>query len=1338
MEPFACLLLYGVCFQGAIFGVSWAWSVTVPREMEGMVGSCLVIPCRFSYSEYPPNDKSRVVWYQYVDRGYPLVCDPKKPNEVIEKFRRKTSLYGSPYNGDCSLKIDPLDWRHQEEKVYPWVDPDYVTYRYFKFYDKAVKIRVRDRADEPKLNFVGSYTVGEQMTVQCSAYHTCRPRPPTLRLTVAGHTGTPKVYHKEVHEGKWEITMEMTWILDNAHQTITCEVKHPSGRSASKTVSLKGQCSVTKVTINPSSEEFLEGVEKDVVCSVSYACQEQRPDLSWNYGGMKVSSEFKKRGSGSWESRSTLTFKAGASDHNQALKCTARFTNGQIQEGYITLKVKRAMFSLGWSFSMPSQVTGLQGSCLVIPCHFEYSSTLPSDVSVMWYKYTPGEYPVVYSPARPGDVISDFRGKTSLYGSPSDRSCSLKINPVEMNHHRQRLYTWVDPKPISSYHRQNYQDKTVEIYVTDRVDKPEMQIIGIPKVGEQISVQCSAYHTCPATPPKLSLIGLPETGQRRETEAQDIKWKTTLVQTWVIVEDQQTLSCRVRHPGGQEAQADITIQAECSVGEIITDPGPVEFLEGVVKDVTCSVFYTCSKQQPAIVWNYKDIPASSSTTKMAATKWKTVSSIMFIASMDDHGKTLTCTAEFPDGKKSMTSIDLHVKRAMFSLGWSFSMPSQVTGLQGSCLVIPCHFEYSSTLPSDVSVMWYKYTQVHGEYPVVYNPARPGDVISDFSGKTSLYGSPSNRSCSLKINPVEMNHHRQRLYTWVDPKPISSYHRQNYQDKTVEIYVTDRVDKPEMQIIGIPKVGEQISVQCSAYHMCPATPPKLSLIGLPETSQPRETQAQDVKWKITLVQTWVIVEDQQTVSCRVQHPGGQAAQADITIQAECSVGEIITDPGPVEFLEGVVKNVTCSVFYTCSKQQPAIVWSYKDMPASSKTTNMAATKWKTVSSIMFIASMDDHGKTLTCTAEFPDGKRPMASIDLHVKMYEPPAPESPTAGPDTDDTSSISHIWAASVTPRISALTQSCVVIPCGFTSEGEYPVTGLSGMWQTRDGGYAYHNGQSRVTNNFKGRTRLVGDLDEQNCTLEIDEVKPHDNGPFCFRAEKGTDKYTFNNSCVFIVMKASPSDPVMTPLPEETEEGSALSATCSVEHTCPTHPPTFTWNVKDGKTTTSHTQISRSTWKTSSTLTFLPAGDNYEEQLTCSATFRGRKRQDSSASLNVKRKQSLLPILLPATAAALLALALCVGVLTCRKRCSRRNPKDFLDRPPRPEKRRSIWSRFSRQQHGNGPEMNVGYRANNESLAGNVQTKPKPRCPSPVRNTKSAHAAKHRNDDGDNIYGNM
>ncbi|XP_035289668.1 myelin-associated glycoprotein-like [Anguilla anguilla] len=281
---------------------------------------------------------------------------------------------------------------------------------------------------------------------------------------------------------------------------------------------------------------------------------------------------------------------------------------------------------------------------------------------------------------------------------------------------------------------------------------------------------------------------------------------------------------------------------------------------------------------------------------------------------------------------------------------------------------------------------------------------------------------------------------------------------------------------------------------------------------------------------------------------------------------------------------------------------------------------------------------------------------------------------------------VSWAWSVTVPREMEGMVGSCLVIPCRF-SYSEYPPNekGRVVWYQYVDRGYPLAcdpKFANEVIEKFRGKTSLyrspykgdcslkIDPLDwrhqeervypwvdpdyEQNCTLEIDEVKPHDNGPFCFRAEKGMDKYTFNNSCVFIVMKASPSDPVMTPLPEETEEGSALSATCSVEHTCPTHPPTFTWNVKDGKTTTSHTQISRSTWKTSSTLTFIPAGDNYEEQLTCSATFWRRKRQDSSASLNVKRKQSLLPTQLPATSVSLLALALCVGVVMIRKRCSR------------------------------------------------------------------------------------
>ena len=82
--------------------------------------------------------------------------------------------------------------------------------------------------------------------------------------------------------------------------------------------------------------------------------------------------------------------------------------------------------------------------------------------------------------------------------------------------------------------------------------------------------------------------------------------------------------------------------------------------------------------------------------------------------------------------------------------------------------------------------------------------------------------------------------------------------------------------------------------------------------------------------------------------------------------------------------------------------------------------------------------------------------------------------------------------------------------------------TGLRGIWYNREGGRVYHGGQSKVLTHFKGRTKLLGTVGHGNCTLEINDIKPFDNGPFCFRAEavSGEAKYSFNDSCVFIVMQ--------------------------------------------------------------------------------------------------------------------------------------------------------------------------------------------------------------------------
>ncbi len=85
-------------------------------------------------------------------------------------------------------------------------------------------------------------------------------------------------------------------------------------------------------------------------------------------------------------------------------------------------------------------------------------------VEFVWYQWVSKGYPLVYDPLSPGDVIGKFRGKTSLYGDPSNRDCSLLITRLETSHHGEKLYTWIDPENVG-YRTYAFYDVTATILV---------------------------------------------------------------------------------------------------------------------------------------------------------------------------------------------------------------------------------------------------------------------------------------------------------------------------------------------------------------------------------------------------------------------------------------------------------------------------------------------------------------------------------------------------------------------------------------------------------------------------------------------------------------------------------------------------------------------------------------------------------------------------------------------------------------------------------------------------------------------------------------------------------
>ncbi|KAG7469193.1 hypothetical protein MATL_G00126370 [Megalops atlanticus] len=357
-------------------------------------------------------------------------------------------------------------------------------------------------------------------------------------------------------------------------------------------------------------------------------------------------------------------------------------------------------------------------------------------------------------------------------------------------------------------------------------------------------------------------------------------------------------------------------------------------------------------------------------------------------------------------------------------------------------------------------------------------------------------------------------------------------------------------------------------------------------------------------------------------------------------------------------------------------------------------------------------------------------------------------------------------WEAEVVPKIKALTSSCVVIPCTFTHPGhEMPTSRLRGVWHEKGdwNKKIYYEDQTKVEDNFKGRTELVGQLGKANCSLEIDEIKDHDNGPYCFRIEiDGMDKFSFVEKCVIMSMMDQPEPPKLT-YPKDCEEGIPVSISCSVTHTCPSHVPSLSWKgIPDKQVMVSHKDNEHGNWETQSMLTFTPTEADDDPEITCTASFYGGKTSETSFTLNVKRKANMLHIIIPAAAAvgtAVIFGGLCIlmrkkymrriqdlqsrgdnGIWSRLSRLSRRTrPDDYNGGPPRPEKRRSIWSRFSRRDPWNSADTSVGYRANNVTAGGVDMKVSKPRCPSPKSNPKSANVKSVNNYEcgGNDIYTN-
>uniref|UniRef100_A0A8C7CEF7 Ig-like domain-containing protein n=1 Tax=Oncorhynchus kisutch TaxID=8019 RepID=A0A8C7CEF7_ONCKI len=197
-------------------------------------------------------------------------------------------------------------------------------------------------------------------------------------------------------------------------------------------------------------------------------------------------------------------------------------------------------------------------------------------------------------------------------------------------------------------------------------------------------------------------------------------------------------------------------------------------------------------------------------------------------------------------------------------------------------------------------------------------------------------------------------------------------------------------------------------------------------------------------------------------------------------------------------------------------------------------------------------------------------------------------------------------WTADVPKSVSGLRGSCIVIPCSFNyPEPEKKPSKFTGIWLKGTHDTIFHPDISNIIKDYRGRTELVGDLRQKNCSLRIDPLHDSDKGSFTFRIEMED-----HNNYSFYFLSVS----------EEVKLREVVSASCSVSHSCPSDSPLLTWNHSGTRSVQSQ-QLTNGQWEVTSSLTFNPTISDNNQPLVCTAAFRGGKTVNRSKTLNVKCK---------------------------------------------------------------------------------------------------------------------
>ncbi|XP_023187271.1 myelin-associated glycoprotein-like [Xiphophorus maculatus] len=283
--------------------------------------------------------------------------------------------------------------------------------------------------------------------------------------------------------------------------------------------------------------------------------------------------------------------------------------------------------------------------------------------------------------------------------------------------------------------------------------------------------------------------------------------------------------------------------------------------------------------------------------------------------------------------------------------WTSTSPASVKGLLGSCVVIPCSFNYP------VEGNKYEFTGIWNNPNGVIFHSGSGQTSQQYQNRVELVGELKSKNCSLKIDPLQKS----------DVGPfdfrieIKDYNRYSYKN-SITISVISEPNPLQLSVEEDIKEGQNVSAVCSVSHSCPASPPNFKWSHLGEEIH-QSQQLGDAEWNTRSILSFrpTHIDHNKPLQCTVTYKGGKSQEKSKILHVKYAPLNVNVEY-KVDVKEGETVDLTCS-----SEAHPPVSryeWHNETGAKISQGNLYIVSNVSRTIGAMYCAAINDEGKNVS--------------------------------------------------------------------------------------------------------------------------------------------------------------------------------------------------------------------------------------------------------------------------------------------------------------------------------------------------------------------------------------